>query len=241
MAETIIEARDVAKKFRIRRTTVTALRNIDLIVERGEYISVMGPSGSGKTTLFNMIGALDRPSEGEVSIAGVQLSRLTSSQLAHFRCNYIGYIFQAFNLVPSMTALDNVMLPCTLKGMDHHEAVARATHLLERVGLGDRLHHRPSELSGGQQQRTAIARALSNNPLIILADEPTGNLDLQTGEHIIQILADLCKEEGVTVVTATHDHKMLATSDRVVWIADGAISRIERREDLNIRTGSISG
>jgi putative ABC transport system ATP-binding protein len=237
----IIRIRDVRKVFNLSGHSVQALRNVDLDVYAGEYLSVMGPSGSGKSTLFNMIGALDKPSSGEVAIGGVTLSALSSDQLAYFRNNYIGYVFQSFNLIPSLTALRNVALPLLFAGLDRKAAETKAGAVLDQVGLGHRLHHRPGELSGGQQQRVAIARALANDPLIILADEPTGNLDLNTGEQIIKLLAALSREHGVTVVSATHDHKMLASSDRVVWISDGAIARVERRENLNIRVGSIDG
>jgi putative ABC transport system ATP-binding protein len=199
----------------------------------------MGPSGSGKSTLFNMIGALDNPTSGTVTIAGVDLTTRTSLQLAYFRNQHIGYVFQAFNLIPSQTALRNVMLPLLFSGMDNAAAEKRATAVLEEVGLGQRLHHRPDELSGGQQQRVAIGRALAMEPSIMLADEPTGNLDLHTGEEIINILRSLCDHHGVTVITATHDHKMLDKSDRILWIRDGAQERLERRSDLDIRVGKV--
>ena len=237
----IVQLRGVDKDFNLHGQTVHALADIDLEVIEGEYLSVMGPSGSGKSTLFNMIGALDRPSAGSVSISGVDLSELSSLELAFFRNNYIGYVFQNFNLLPSLTALRNVALPVLFSGASPKRAEERGAAVLDQVGLGERLHHRPHELSGGQQQRVAIARALANDPMIILADEPTGNLDLKTGEQIIQILSRLSQEHGVTVITATHDHKMLASSDRVVWISDGRIARIERRENLDIRVGSIDG
>jgi len=237
--EAVIRVRGLQKDFRLSGQTVHALHAIDLDVFAGEYLSVMGPSGSGKSTLFNMIGALDRPTSGEVRIHDVDLSTLSSLELAFFRNNYIGYIFQTFNLIPSLTALRNVALPVLFKGRPPREAEKRAAAVLDRVGLGDRLLHRPGELSGGQQQRVAIARALANDPVIILADEPTGNLDLHTGEQIIQILSALSREHGVTVLTATHDHKMLARSDRILWIKDGAVDRLEERKHVDIRVGSI--
>ncbi|MDA3798522.1 MAG: ABC transporter ATP-binding protein [Kiritimatiellae bacterium] len=239
--DTIISVEGVNKQFNLQANTVYALKDIFLDVFQGEYLSVMGPSGSGKSTLFNMIGALDKPTSGAVSIKDVSLTSLTSSQLSYFRNNYIGYVFQTFNLLPAMSALHNVSLPILLTGVSQKEAENRAKEVLDQVGLGDRTHHRPDELSGGQQQRVAIARALANEPMIILADEPTANLDLKTGEQIIEILSSLSREKGVTIVTATHDHKMLASSDRVVWISDGKIARVEKREDLNIKIGSIDG
>ncbi len=239
MQTVIIECRGLSKVYRMGGQQIHALRDMDLDVYQGEYLSVMGPSGSGKSTLFNMIGALDRPSAGTVTIGGVDLTRQSSPRLAYIRNHHIGYIFQAFNLIPSLTALRNVMLPLLLSGMDNASAEARATEVLTEVGLADRLHHRPDELSGGQQQRVAIARGLSMNPTIMLADEPTGNLDLHTGEEIINSLRALCDDHGVTVITATHDHKMLDKSDRILWIKDGRRDRLERRADLDIRVGRV--
>jgi putative ABC transport system ATP-binding protein len=220
-------------------TEVHALRDMNLDIYQGEYLSVMGPSGSGKTTLFNMIGALDKPSSGTVTISNVDLTKQSSAELAYIRNHHIGYIFQSFNLIASLTALRNVMLPLLLSGMDNHSAEAGAVKVLTAVGLADRLHHRPDELSGGQQQRVAIARGLSMNPTIMLADEPTGNLDLHTGEEIINILRGLCDQHGVTVITATHDHKMLDKSDRILWIKDGMKDRLEERAQLDIRVGKV--
>jgi len=238
-SEVIIQCRGLTKLYRMGNTEVYALRDMDLDVHRGEYLSVMGPSGSGKSTLFNMIGALDRPSRGTVTIGGVDLTRQSSLRLAYIRNRHIGYIFQAFNLIPALTALRNVMLPLQFSGLGHKQAEARAVEVLTEVGLAHRLHHRPDELSGGQQQRVAIARALSMEPTIMLADEPTGNLDLHTGEEIINILRRLCDEHGVTVITATHDHKMLDKSDRILWIKDGKKDRLQKRADLEIRVGKV--
>jgi putative ABC transport system ATP-binding protein len=239
MSDALIKVRGVNKDFRLGRTVVHALVGMDLDIYRGEYLSVMGPSGSGKSTLFNMIGALDRPTSGEVEVAGVHLTGLTRRQLAHFRGNHIGYIFQSYNLLPAYDAATNVCLPLLFCAWTPDKAIERSKEVLRRVGLGDRLHHRPDELSGGQQQRVAIARALANEPAIILADEPTANLDLVTGEEIIGLLWELCRELGVTVVTATHDHKMLDVSDRILWIKDGSIERLERRQDVDIRVGVV--
>ncbi len=237
--EVLIRIRGLNKQYRMGGTIVHALRDVNLDVYRGEYLSIMGPSGSGKSTLFNMIGALDRPTSGEVSVAGLDLNSLGSRQLAYFRGNHIGYVFQSYNLLPAYTALANVAIPQLFSGKPYDEALERAREVLERVGLGHRLHHRPDELSGGQQQRVAIARALANNPTIILADEPTGNLDLHTGEEIIKLLHSLSRELGVTVITATHDHKMLEVSDRIVWIKDGTIEKVQRRDEVDIRSGTI--
>ena len=235
----IVHTQDVCKVYYMGREEVHALRGISITIDAGEYVSIMGPSGSGKSTFFNMIGGLDKPSSGEVYIDEVDISQLGTYELAWLRCRKIGYIFQTFNLIPVMNALENVSLPMIFAGLDNDEARDKAAGLLRQVGLGDRLTHRPAELSGGQQQRIAIARALANDPAIILADEPTGNLDLKTGQEIIEMLQALKQDRNVTVITATHDHKMLAASDRVIWVTDGQISRIQRREELDIRVGSI--
>ncbi|MCE7906955.1 MAG: ABC transporter ATP-binding protein [Candidatus Omnitrophica bacterium COP1] len=237
----IVHTQEVTKVYHMGSQEVHALRGISLTVDAGEYISIMGPSGSGKSTFFNMIGGLDKPTSGEVYIDEVDISKLGTYELAWLRCRKIGYIFQTFNLIPVMTALENVTLPMTFAGMSADEARHKGACLLEKVGLGGRLGHRPPEMSGGQQQRVAIARAMANDPAIILADEPTGNLDLSTGHEIIEILQDLKNSRGVTIITATHDMKMLAASDRVVWITDGKISRIQSRDELNIRVGTIDG
>jgi putative ABC transport system ATP-binding protein len=237
--DTLITVSDVSKVFKLRDEKVYALKDVNVEIFRGEYLSIMGPSGSGKSTLFNIIGALDRPSGGSVRIGPLDLTKLTSRQLAYVRCNYIGYIFQAYNLIASLTAVKNVALPAVFQGKTPDEADAKATEVLEAVGLGHRLDHRPDELSGGQQQRVAIARALVNDPTIILADEPTANLDLKTGSDIIALLSQLCKERGVTVITATHDHKMLVNSDRVLWIKQGQVEKVERVADMDIEVGGI--
>lgn len=239
MHEVLIRILNLNKEFKLRNVVVHALKQINIDIYRGEYLSVMGPSGSGKSTLFNMIGALDLPSSGNVEVAGVDLTRLSRKQLAYFRGNHIGYVFQDYNLLAAYDAITNVAMPLYFCGLEPDKAVIRATEVLKRVGLGHRLKHRPDEMSGGQQQRVAIARALARDPAIILADEPTANLDLATGEEIIQLLSDLCRQYGVTVITATHDHKMLATSDRILWIKDGAVDRLEERNNLDIHIGTI--
>ena len=237
--DTLISVRELNKEFRLGHTTVHACRSINLDIYRGEYLSIMGPSGSGKSTLFNMIGGLDRPTSGHVLVSAVDLTTLTSRELAYFRGNHIGYIFQTFNLIPAYNAVDNVAMPLLFSGTEYEDATQRAREVLERVGLGDRLHHRPDELSGGQQQRVAIARALANSPAIILADEPTGNLDLHTGEEIINLLSELSDQDGVTVISATHDHKMLAASDRILWIRDGKVDRLQSRSEVDIKIGVV--
>ena len=235
----LIEVRGLNKTFTLAHCVVHALKDISLDIYRGEYVSIMGPSGSGKSTLFNMVGALDRPSSGQVHVAGVDLTKLSPRQLAYFRGNHIGYVFQSYNLIAAYDAIGNVSMPLIFCGMSHDEAVERSKDVLRRVGLGERMHHRPDELSGGQQQRVAVARALANKPSIILADEPTANLDLKTGEEIISLMKELSRENNVTVITATHDHKMLAASDRIVWIKDGGVDKIQTAAEANIKVGSI--
>ena len=235
----IVRVSKVTKTFLLGKVEVHALKGVDLEVAAGKYISIMGPSGSGKSTLFNMIGGLDKPTEGKVFIDEVDIAQLDAYELAWLRCRKIGYIFQTFNIIQVMTALENVTLPMIFAGMNNDQAVEKGIELLNLVGLGDRFRHKPFELSGGQQQRVAVARALANDPAIILADEPTGNLDLNTGEEIINLLKRLSKERNVTVISATHDIKMLNVSDQVVWIRDGQIDKIEEREKLSISVGQI--
>lgn len=240
MPELLIQIRDLNKTFQLGKVEVRALRDVSLDICRGEYVSIMGPSGSGKSTLFNMIGALDKPTSGSVRVADLDLTQLDRRQLAYFRGNHIGYIFQSFNLIASYDAVDNVAMPLRFSGMAERDARRGASEMLERVGLGHRTSHRPDELSGGQQQRVAIARALVNEPTIILADEPTGNLDLHTGEEIIALLHELSQNRGLTVITATHDHKMLSVSDRIVWIKDGQVDRVQNRNDVDIKVGVLA-
>jgi putative ABC transport system ATP-binding protein len=235
----IVRVSGVTKTFKLGKIDVTALKGIDLEIAAGNYISIMGPSGSGKSTLFNMIGGLDKPTTGKVFIDEVDIAQLDAYELAWLRCRKIGYIFQTFNIIPVMTALENVTLPMTFAGMNNDRAVEKGLQLLKLVGLGDRFSHKPFELSGGQQQRVAVARALANDPAIILADEPTGNLDLTTGEEIIKLLKQLSRERKVTVISATHDLKMLNVSDHVVWIRDGRVDKIDSREELSISIGQI--
>ncbi|WP_028324353.1 ABC transporter ATP-binding protein [Desulfatirhabdium butyrativorans] len=235
----IVRVSDVTKTFKLGKIDVQALKGVNLEIAAGQYISIMGPSGSGKTTLFNMIGGLDKPTTGRVFIDEVDIAQLDAYELAWLRCRKIGYIFQTFNIIQVMTAIENVTLPMIFAGVNEDEAVQKGRMLLELVGLGERFNHKPFELSGGQQQRVAIARALANDPVIILADEPTGNLDLTTGEQIITLLKTLSQERGVTVISATHDIKMLNVSDQVIWIRDGLVDRIENREALTISVGQI--
>jgi putative ABC transport system ATP-binding protein len=235
----IVRVTQVTKSFQLGKLEVQALRGVDLEIKAGDYISIMGPSGSGKSTLFNMIGGLDKPSSGKVFIDEVDIAQLDAYELAWLRCRKIGYIFQTFNLIPVMTALENVTLPMVFAGMSNDESMEKGLNLLDLVGLKERFRHKPTELSGGQQQRVAVARALANDPNIVLADEPTGNLDLSTGEEIIKLLKKLSDERDVTVISATHDFKMLNVSDQVVWIRDGRVDKIEDRDQLSISVGQI--
>jgi putative ABC transport system ATP-binding protein len=241
LTEFTVRTIDVKRVYKMGDTEVHALKGVSISINRGEYISIMGPSGSGKSTLFNMVGGLDKPSEGKVYIDEVDIAQLDSYELAWMRCRKIGYIFQTFNLIPVMTALENVMLPMIFAGLNTADAQDKAAEILKRVELGHRLLNKPQEMSGGQQQRVAIARAFANDPAIILADEPTGNLDLNTGKLIIELLRALNREKGVTIISATHDHKMLAVSDRILWIRDGKVDRIQRRDELKIEEGVIEG
>lgn len=239
--EMTVQTRGVRKEYIMGTVTVEALKGVDIEIKRGEYISIMGPSGSGKSTLFNMIGGLDKPTEGNVFIDEVDVAQLDAYELAWLRCRKIGYIFQTFNLIPVMTALENITLPMVFAGLSTDEYIEKGIRLLDTVGLGERVTHKPTELSGGQQQRVAIARAFANDPAIILADEPTGNLDLKTGKEIISLLKRMNSEQGVTVISATHDLKMLDVSDRIVWIRDGRIERLEDRANIKLEVGIVEG
>jgi putative ABC transport system ATP-binding protein len=239
----IVDVQDVRMVYNVKNrdesTHVHALRGLSLQVQEQEFFAIMGPSGSGKSTLFNQIGALQTPTSGEVLIDGINLAELSSQQLAAVRCFELGYIFQTYNLLPVMSALMNVALPTIFAGMSTAEGEKRALECLSIVGLDDRAHHLPSELSGGQQQRVAIARAFVNKPRIILADEPTGNLDSNTGQEIIDYMKTLNEETGTTIITVTHDDKMLSVADRMAWIRDGRLERIANRDEIDIRMGSI--
>jgi putative ABC transport system ATP-binding protein len=237
--EYTVMTKGVTKEYRMGNETVLALNDVDLTIQSGEYISIMGPSGSGKTTLFNCIGGLMKPTSGNVFIDEVDVAQLDANELAWLRCRKIGYIFQMYNIVKVLSALENVTLPMLFAGVPPDEAQDRGVEILTRVGLGDRLLHTPKELSGGQQQRVAIARAFANNPAIILADEPTANLDLKTGEEIIHLMKEMNSERGVTVICATHDHKMLDISDRIIWMEDGRIKRIAQRDEVKIQISSM--
>jgi putative ABC transport system ATP-binding protein len=236
-----MELTGVDKVYGAGDAAVHALRSVDLRIAHGEFVAIMGPSGSGKTTLLNILGCLDRPTAGSYRLLGEEVAHHSLAELARVRNRVLGFVFQNFVLLPRATALDNVQLPLVYGGVRRRERVQRATETLQRVGLGARLAHRPNQLSGGQQQRVAIARAFANDPAIILADEPTGNLDLRTGKEIISLLKDMNMNKNVTVISATHDLKMIDVSDRVLWIRDGKIDRIEERADIKLRVGEMEG
>jgi putative ABC transport system ATP-binding protein len=235
----IIRTVGLKKEYNRKGVITRALRGIDVEIYQGELIAIMGPSGSGKTTFFNAIGGLDTPTSGRIFIDEVDVAQLSAVELAFLRCRKIGYIFQQFNLIQYMTALENVTAPMAFAGVANDEAQIRGMDLLDLVGLKDRWSHRPIEMSGGQQQRVAIARSMSNNPSILLCDEPTGNLDLQTGQDILDILKRLNTERGVTIICATHDYRLYDICDRLMWIKDGAVDRLARRDEVEVELASI--
>jgi putative ABC transport system ATP-binding protein len=237
MARVLIEINDVTKVYRLGEVEVHALRGASLKVEEGELVAIMGPSGSGKSTLMNVIGCLDQPTSGRYFMDGVDVSLLDDNQLAEIRNRKIGFVFQTFNLLSRTSALHNVELPLLYSGRVNNRR-QRAIAALEAVGLGDRIHHRPNELSGGEQQRVAIARALVNEPTIILADEPTGNLDSRSGEEIVAIFQRLNSEQGITVVFVTHDAEIAAHTRRIVHLHDGRVIREEIVAEPRIARGA---
>jgi len=218
----VIVTKDICKTYGSGPLRVEALKKVNLVVNKGDYISIIGPSGSGKSTLLNLIGCLDTPTSGKLYIEGIDVSMLKENQLAKIRRDKIGFIFQKYNLIPTLTAIENVALAMGFAGVERKKRIARAEELLELVGLSHRLHHKPSELSGGEQQRVAIARALANNPSIILGDEPTGNVDTSSGNIIMEILEDI-NRKGNTVIVVTHDPTIAKRAKRMIRIQDGVV------------------
>jgi len=226
MTKKIIELKEVWKTYTMGENVLHVLKGINLTINRGEFIAILGPSGSGKSTLMNQIGVLDVPTQGTVLLDSHDISNLSESELAKIRGQKIGFIFQQFNLIPTLSALENVTLPTLFQEVEEDKVIKRATMLLTRMGLGDRLNHKPNELSGGQQQRVAIARSLINNPDIILADEPTGNLDSASGKEVMKMLTDLHGKEGKTIILVTHDIHLVNYSKKTIYLKDGEIEKI---------------
>lgn len=238
--DSLIRARDLRRRYRMGKQAVDALDGIDLDIEQGEFVALVGPSGSGKSTLLNLLGGLDRPSGGEIWIADLELGKASDRRLVNYRRDQLGFIFQSFNLLVTRTAVENVEIPLMLAGISRRDRRERALLLLERVGLAQRADHKPSELSGGEQQRVAVARAMANTPQLLLADEPTGNLDSKTGAEILQLLQNLRQEEGCTLILVTHDSGVAAHADRIVHMLDGKVQHIETPSAMPEETiGSI--
>ena len=226
MAEDLlISLRQITRVYGSGAAEVRALDGVDIDITPGEFVAIMGPSGSGKSTAMNVIGCLDRPTSGRYRFDGVEVGGLTNDQRALLRRHYLGFIFQGYNLLPRMSARDNVELPLIYKGLPKSERIARAERALDLVGLGGRAGHDPSQLSGGQQQRVAIARALAGDPRVVLADEPTGNLDTKRSAEIMELLVDLRRERNLTIVMVTHEDDMAAYADRLIWMVDGKVQR----------------
>jgi ABC-type lipoprotein export system ATPase subunit len=230
--EMVIQVENLVKTYQLGKVSIPALRGISFDVAKGEFLVVMGPSGSGKTTLLNLMGAIDKPTSGRISIDGRDITRLGEGELTKLRRHKIGFIFQFYNLIPALTASENVELPMLTAGVSRKTASKRALQLLETVGLAERVDHLPDELSGGEQQRVTIARALANKPTVILADEPTGDLDTKTGMEVVQVLYDTSKEENTTVVVVTHDPMITEKADRILQMRDGNIIGEKRLKEL---------
>jgi putative ABC transport system ATP-binding protein len=225
--KTIIQLKNVWKTYYMGEVSLDVLKGVNVEINRGEFVVIIGPSGSGKSTMMNQVGVLDTPTKGQIFLKGTDIATLSESDLAQLRGKTIGFVFQQFNLIPTLTALENVTLPTIFQNTPEAERIKRAEMLLTRMGIGDRMHHRPNELSGGQQQRVAIARSLVNDPEIILADEPTGNLDSKSGKQVMEMLARLHTEEGKTVILVTHDIDLVKYSQKTIHLKDGEVIKID--------------
>ena len=232
--DALIHSHGLTRRYQVGKTVVVALAEVDLAIPRGEFTALVGPSGSGKSTLLNLIGGLDRPSSGEIQVDGLSLGSATEQQLVRHRRERVGFIFQSFNLLPTFTAVENVEAPMVLAEVSRNERRTRAASLLESVGLSQRILHKPSELSGGEKQRVAIARALANRPALLLADEPTGNLDSKTGAAILDLLCDLVRKNGLTLVMVTHDLEVASRADRIIHLRDGNIQHVETKGNAGV-------
>ena len=224
----IVKLEDISKQFKMGRSVIKALDNIDLKIKKGEFLSIIGTSGSGKSTLLNLIGGLLKPTSGKIIVDNFDISTYSDNEMANYRKNMVGFVFQSFNLIPTLTALENVEYPMIFSGVPKVKRLKKSEEVLEKLGLGDRLRHNPTELSGGEQQRVSIARAIINEPEIILADEPTGNLDSKTGKGIMEVLKKINEEMGRTLIVVTHDIYISYYSDKRVYLSDGKIEKIEK-------------
>jgi putative ABC transport system ATP-binding protein len=227
----LIEIKGLTKKYRIGREVITAVDNVSVNIESGEFVCLLGPSGSGKTTFLHLVAGLDKPTKGEIFVKGLCINKVKEKDMALFRRRFMAFVFQAYNLVPTLTALENVSMPLMFDGISKFKRDRRARDLLTQIGLGKRLRNKPSEMSGGQQQRVSIARALINNPKVLYADEPTGNLDSKTTKEIMDILVERVKEKGVTLVMVTHNAKLTEQADRVIYMLDGKIQKIVNQQN----------
>ncbi|PIN73706.1 lipoprotein-releasing system ATP-binding protein LolD [Candidatus Woesearchaeota archaeon CG10_big_fil_rev_8_21_14_0_10_45_16] len=225
--KTVIELRDVRKTYQIGEVSLEVLKGVNIKIDQGDFAVIIGPSGSGKSTLMNQVGILDVPTSGAIFLEGKDISKMEESQLAQLRGRKIGFIFQQFNLIPTLTALENVTLPTIFQNVSEEKRVQKAKDLLAKVGLADRMHHKPTELSGGQQQRVAIARALVNDPDIILADEPTGNLDSTSGQQVMDLLATLHGQGGKTIILITHDIELVRYAKKIIYLKDGEVVKVK--------------
>lgn len=227
----LIEAKDVVKKYKVGSEIITALNGINLSIEKGEFVAILGTSGCGKSTLLNMLSGLERPTKGDIIVNGVRINKVNEKNMSRFRAREMGFIFQQYNLIPSLTALENVMLPLTIQGVSKKTRIKRARDILFKLGLGKRLHNKPSQMSGGQQQRVSIARSLVSNPKIIFADEPTGNLDSKTTIEILEFMQEIVREQQKTLIMVSHDMEVAMYAGRIVHMLDGQITSIEENKE----------